>query len=174
MWFVGSVKTWFTASWAGVHTLITQSKPPFEASRLYTSSSTSSYWECNRPKDYDWRLEHLHKIKPRYYVHILRQKCISLGDRCNTKSVWFFKDLLPMLGTFHLSQVLLQCTRRYLTRGGVDGDLVEKEVLVKKVVRSVLSDGHYRVCLLYLKLFIRWLGKPSGRPNNIIPVWFSI
>ena len=54
-----------------------------------------------------------------------------------------FKDLFPMLGTFHMAQVLLRCAGRYITGSGLDDALIEGQVFGKKTILSVLSGGHY-------------------------------
>ena len=82
-------------------------------------------------------------IKPRCYVNILWRRCISLGRQYNAELAWFFRDLSPMLGNFHLTKALLRCAGRYLTGNGVDHALIEGEVFEKKVLVSVLSGGHY-------------------------------
>lgn len=54
-----------------------------------------------------------------------------------------FKDLFPMLGTFHMAKILLRCAGRYIAGSGIDDALIEGQVFGKKTMNSVLSGGHY-------------------------------
>ena len=54
-----------------------------------------------------------------------------------------FADIFAMLGTFHMTKVLLRCCGKYLTGSGVDDAMIEGGIFGKKVLVSVLSGGHY-------------------------------
>ena len=77
------------------------------------------------------------------HANIFRQRHLSYCNRCNDEEPDNFKDLFPMLGTFHMAYVLLQCAGRYITGSGVDDALIEGPVFGETAILSVLSGGHY-------------------------------
>lgn len=51
--------------------------------------------------------------------------------------------LFLMLGNFHLTKIFLWCAEHYLTYSGVGDALIKGDVFGKKVLVSVMSNGHY-------------------------------
>ena len=54
-----------------------------------------------------------------------------------------FKDILPLMGPFHWTRVLLKCQGKYLRGSGVDDALIECSVFGKGVLETVLNGSHY-------------------------------
>lgn len=54
-----------------------------------------------------------------------------------------FKDIVLMLGTFHMTKIFLGCIGKYLRNSGAETILVENAVFGPNVVQSVLAGGHY-------------------------------
>ena len=54
-----------------------------------------------------------------------------------------FHDILPLMGPFHWTKVLLWCAGRFLAGSGMDSALVECEVLGPKVLQLGLSGWYH-------------------------------
>ena len=54
-----------------------------------------------------------------------------------------FKDIVLVMGSFHMAKVVLGCLGKYIAGGGADTIWIESEVFGPNVVHSVMNGGHY-------------------------------
>ena len=54
-----------------------------------------------------------------------------------------FKDLLPMLGGFHMAKCVQRCIGKYIKGTGLEDVLVETGVFGVKVMESILAATNY-------------------------------
>lgn len=68
------------------------------------------------------------------YEH-LAEMCLNEPDK--------FREILPLLGPFHLTKVLLKIQGKFLRGSGVDDAFIECAVFGPGVVEAVLNGSHY-------------------------------
>ena len=54
-----------------------------------------------------------------------------------------FKNLFPMLGTFHMAKNACRCAGKFLRGSGIEDSLIESEIFGPKVLETVLGGTHY-------------------------------
>lgn len=54
-----------------------------------------------------------------------------------------FKNLVLMIGTFHMVKVFCTCIGKYLDESGIDSIFIETETFGVNAVEQVLSGSHY-------------------------------
>ena len=54
-----------------------------------------------------------------------------------------FRDLLPMLGSFHMTKIALGATGKYVLGCGLDDAVIETKIFGKKTIEAVLGGTHY-------------------------------
>ena len=54
-----------------------------------------------------------------------------------------FRNLVPMMGGFHLAKVTMHCVGKYLRGSGMEDAFVETETFGLKVVQSVMEGSHF-------------------------------
>ena len=54
-----------------------------------------------------------------------------------------FKNLLPMLGTFHMAKNAMRCCGKFLRGSGIESCLIETVIFGSKILEQVLTGSHY-------------------------------
>ena len=54
-----------------------------------------------------------------------------------------FKNLIPLMGSYHMNKVLLACIGRYLRGSGADSIFIETELFASGVTEQVLNGSNY-------------------------------
>ena len=54
-----------------------------------------------------------------------------------------FRDLVPMMGGFHMAKATVHCVGKYLRGNGMGDAFVETETFGLKVAQSVIEGSHY-------------------------------
>ena len=54
-----------------------------------------------------------------------------------------FRNLVPMMGSFHMAKAAMHCVGKYLRGSGMEDAFVETETFELKVAQSVKEESHY-------------------------------
>ena len=77
-----------------------------------------------------------------------------------------FRNLVPMMGGFHIAKATMHCVGKYLRVSGMEDAFEETETFEVKVTQSVIEGSHYvrtlRGCSLLQKQLSQWNGMPLG------------
>ena len=129
--------------WQGVHTLVSSAIVPLQrvgflpvvpqpiTERATVRHILTNFQNVRRQLNQDvipvWADEAV-------YDHF-REICLNEPDT--------FKDILPLMGSFHMSRILLKCQGKYLRGSGPDDALIECSVFGPGVLETVLNGTHF-------------------------------
>lgn len=131
-----------TVTWGSVNAVISQSVPPLQQVGFlpilpYPITAYDSVYSAM--KNFQSLLNHLHQSAlpvacDEGVYHIAAEIQITSNE---------FPDIVLMMGSFHMTKVLLACIGKYLSGSGLENTLIENSVFGSKVVESVLKGSNY-------------------------------